>query len=267
MVVATSCAIGQTKTLDCPLSWGQVFVYFILISISSSNSWLQCSESSGSYKTAEDRTPIKALGGPKVYSDFSSGQSSSNAIDLSVKKRQKRLTTITLSSTDDDDAAKTSLVQKLTYLQKSPRANTGNVNLNLQVLCLLGTGGYGKVFLVRSKDNLEKYYDGDSKSGGSGSSCSTESGIYSEPEPSKARRKRGREAIQYVRNSSAHHDLMSDSGRSDSLNYYALKVIKKNNVLKSHTDLRHLKMEQRILARVRVKRFSDLNFHQSQTMS
>jgi|APCry1669190288_1035285.scaffolds.fasta_scaffold457771_1 hypothetical protein len=47
----------------------------------------------------------------KFYSDISSGQSSSNAIDLSTKNRPKRLTTITLSSTDDNDAVIPSLVQ------------------------------------------------------------------------------------------------------------------------------------------------------------
>lgn len=213
--------------------------------------WIQCSESSGSYKTAEERSPAKLLG-TKYYSDISI-ESTSNALDLSTKNRPKRLTTITLSSTDDDaDACGASIRQRISETQfpRNPRILAGNLNLNLQVVCLLGTGGYGKVFLVRSKENLNKYYDEETAKT---SESSVDSGIYTDPEPVKGRRKRGKDSIQYVRNTGATNDAMVRKVRHDPLNYYALKVIKKSNVLKSQTDLRHLKMEQRILARIQVR--------------
>ena len=207
---------------------------------------LQCSESSGSYQTAkEDRTPKQIF--EKYYSDISlesSVQSTSNVLDLSTK-RTKRFTTITLTSDEE-----CSPVEKLPvrHFRKSRRSKPENVALNLQVVCLLGTGGYGKVFLVRTKENLEKYYDENTDKT---SESSTESGIHLEPER-KVRRKRGKDAVQYVRNLPG--DVWRpDQRQSDSPNYYALKVIKKSAVLKSQTDLRHLKMEQRILDRVHVK--------------
>jgi hypothetical protein len=69
----------------------------------------------------------------------------------------------------------------------------------------------------------------------------------------KVRRRRGKDSIQYIRNSASTPDLPEDSGRADPHKYYALKVIKKSAVLKSQTDLRHLKMEQRIMSRVQVR--------------
>lgn len=228
---------------------------------SQSHLYLQCSESSGSYKTAEDRSPVKLAGG-KFYSDISI-ESTSNALDLSTKNRPKRLTTITLSSTDDDDDADvctTAVGQRIpeAHFPTNPKIQSGNLNLNLQVVCLLGTGGYGKVFLVRTKENLDKYHDGGGGAADKTSESSTESGVFTDPEPAKGRRKRGKDSIQYVRNTSAANDVVTGRGRRDALNYYALKVIKKSNVLKSQTDLRHLKMEQRILARIRVRILANL---------
>ena len=217
----------------------------------------QCSESSGSYKTANDvinqpdyvtksdYVTQSVLGNVKYYSDISlesSAQSSSNALDLTTRK--KRYSTITLTSDEDSSPAQTILQNKSA---KFRRTKPENVTLNLQVVCLLGTGGYGKVFLVRTRENLEKYYDEDSDKR---SESSTESGIHLEPER-RVRRGRGKSAIQYVRNSPG-DNWTAEKSRPDASNYYALKVIKKSAVLKSQTDLRHLKMEQRILARVQV---------------
>ena len=215
---------------------------------------LQCSESSGSYKTANDviikpdyvTNSKPVFGNVKYYSDISlesSAQSSSNALDLTTT-RKKRYSTITLTSDEESSPAQTILQnQSAKYRRTKPE----NVTLNLQVVCLLGTGGYGKVFLVRTKENLEKYYEEDSDKR---SESSIESGIHLEPER-RVKRGRGKSAIQYVRNSPG--DNWAEEKRlPDACNYYALKVIKKSAVLKSQTDLRHLKMEQRILSRVRV---------------
>jgi hypothetical protein len=208
----------------------------------------QCSESSGSYKTANDDGIPKPLFAGKYYSEISVGssiQSSSNVLDLSTK-RKKRFTTITLTSDEEESSPTQKAISNQSV--KFDRKKPDSVSLNLQVVCLLGTGGYGKVFLVRTKENLEKYYEDNSDKR---SESSTESGIHIEPERRVVRRSRGKGTVQYVRNNPGDH-YQEEQNRSGSLNHYALKVIKKSAVLKSQTDLRHLKMEQRILARVQV---------------
>lgn len=77
-----------------------------------------------------------------------------NSIYLSLSLSSRRLDTVTISS-DSESEVEFVEENKIAVSERS-RAKCLPFQLNLQVVCLLGTGGYGKVFLVKTKGKMER---------------------------------------------------------------------------------------------------------------